>query len=116
VFLEYLRNQKNLGFMQGEPRADGAGGGWLHHCRGGRVYAYINACKAVTGRPSCSSPNLQQVPADAWLRKSFVPTEGRDLVGVDASGLELRMLGHYLAPLDGGDTPERSSRETFTHE
>jgi DNA polymerase I-like protein with 3'-5' exonuclease and polymerase domains len=23
-------------------------------------------------------------------------------VGVDASGLELRMLGHYLAPLDGG--------------
>jgi DNA polymerase-1 len=32
----------------------------------------------------------------------FIPGKDRVQVGADASGLELRCLGHYLAPFDGG--------------
>lgn len=102
AFREYLKTDKLLGFIEGAPRADGSGGGWLHHERGGRVYASINPCRAVTGRPACSSPNLQQVPSDKVMRRAFVPTSGRVLVGVDAEGLELRCLAHYLARYDNG--------------
>jgi len=35
-------------------------------------------------------------------RSLFIATEGYVLVGVDASGLELRCLAHYTYPFDGG--------------
>ena len=44
-----------------------------------------------------------------WQRKmclrarlGMVP-KGKKVVGCDASGLELRMLAHYMAAFDGGD-------------
>ena len=47
-------------------------------------------------------PNLAQVPAQAEYRSLFGPGKDRVQVGCDASGLELRCLGHYLSPFDGG--------------
>ena len=47
-------------------------------------------------------PNLAQVPSDAQYRRLFYPGVDRKQVGADASGLELRCLGHYLSPFDSG--------------
>ena len=67
----------------------------------GRVHGQVNAIGAVTGRMTHSSPNMAQVPAvyspyGKECRRCWVVPEGKRLVGVDASGLELRMLAHYM--------------------
>jgi DNA polymerase I-like protein with 3'-5' exonuclease and polymerase domains len=61
----------------------------------------------TTSRASHFFPNLAQVPASnapygKQCRALFGFSKGRIQVGADASGLELRGLGHYLAPHDGG--------------
>lgn len=45
-----------------------------------------------TGRTSCSSPNLQQMPKAAWFRKLFVPNPGCKFVIADYAAIELRCL------------------------
>lgn len=47
-------------------------------------------------------PNLAQVPSSHEYRELFHAGSDRVVVGADASGLELRCLGHYLAPFDNG--------------
>lgn len=66
-----------------------------------RIHGYVNSCGAVTGRMTHSSPNLAQVPANysaygRECRELFIVEPAYKLVGMDASGLELRMLAHYL--------------------
>jgi len=46
---------------------------------------------------------LAQVPSGPEYRKLFLPSPGMVMVGADLSGIELRMLGHYLARYDGGE-------------
>ena len=60
------------------------------------------------GRASHSKPNLGQVPSEPEFRELFYVPEriqGQEwrLVGVDMSGIELRMLAHYTTPYDGGE-------------
>jgi DNA polymerase-1 len=67
----------------------------------GRVHGYVNSNGAVTGRMTHSSPNVAQVPASnapygAECRSCWIVPEGYKLVGCDASGLELRLLAHYM--------------------
>jgi DNA polymerase I-like protein with 3'-5' exonuclease and polymerase domains len=92
LIAEYLMIQKRVAQVQS----------WLEAVKeDGRVHGYVNPNGAVTGRMTHSSPNMGQVPAvyspygkecrDVWT----VP-EGYKLVGMDASGLELRMLAHYM--------------------
>ena len=105
---DYFKVWKIIAYMNSEPKVkDGSsttGGGWLHHVTGeGKLHAGFIPLTAVTGRPSCVAPNLQQVPTDQRVRKLFGPRPGWKLVGVDADGQELRCLGHYLARYDGGD-------------
>jgi DNA polymerase I-like protein with 3'-5' exonuclease and polymerase domains len=74
----------------------------------GRIHGSINTNGAVTGRCTHSSPNLAQVPRVGSLygkecRELFEPAPGKVLIGADASGLELRMLSHYLAAFDQGE-------------
>jgi hypothetical protein len=45
-----------------------------------------------TGRTSCSSPNVQQIPRDSHFRQVFVPSPGHLLLAVDYSYIELRTL------------------------
>ena len=84
----------------------------------GRIHGTVNSNGAVTGRMTHSRPNLSQVPKvqsgkdgplrgeeGGWgyeCRSLFCATHGRVMVGCDAEGLELRMLGHYMAYYDGG--------------
>jgi DNA polymerase-1 len=67
----------------------------------GRVHGQVNAIGAVTGRMTHSSPNMAQVPAVGApygyeCRACWIVPEGHKLVGVDASGLELRMLASFM--------------------
>ncbi len=67
----------------------------------GRVHGYVNSNGAVTSRMTHSKPNLAQVPASyspygQECRECWAVPYGKSLVGFDASGLELRMLAHYM--------------------
>ena len=63
-----------------------------HHC----------SVATNTFRASHRKPNLAQVPADERFRKLFTATPGLAMVGADLSGIELRILSHYLARYDKG--------------
>jgi DNA polymerase I-like protein with 3'-5' exonuclease and polymerase domains len=75
----------------------------------GRVHGYVNTNGAVTGRMTHSDPNMAQIPAGyspygKEFRSIFTVDRNMKLVGCDASGLELRMLAHYMN--DGDYTNE----------
>jgi len=63
-----------------------------HHCSVG----------CATHRASHRNPNLSQVPSDERFRRLFTASPNMVMVGSDLSGIELRMLAHYLARYDGG--------------
>ena len=67
----------------------------------GRVHGYVNPNGAVTSRMTHSHPNMAQIPSSSSpygedCRSCWTVPENYRLVGIDASGLELRMLAHYL--------------------
>jgi len=93
LIAEYLLVQKRIAQVQS----------WLDAVDEdtGRVHGYVNSNGAVTGRMTHSSPNLAQVPAvyspyGKECRSCWTVPKGYKLVGCDASGLELRMLAHYM--------------------
>ena len=61
-------------------------------------------CSVSTSTHRCAhrNPNLAQVNSDERFRRLFIPSEGMVMCGADLSGIELRMLAHYLARFDGG--------------
>lgn len=67
----------------------------------GRVHGRVITNGAVTGRMTHHSPNMAQVPScgspyGEECRDLWIVEKGYKLVGIDASGLELRMLAHYM--------------------
>lgn len=67
----------------------------------GRVHGRVITNGAVTGRMTHLSPNMAQVPNSGSVygpecRELWIVEDGKKLVGADASGLELRMLAHYM--------------------
>ena len=67
----------------------------------GRVHGRVITNGAVTGRMTHHSPNMAQVPNSGSpygleCRDLWTVEKGYKLVGIDASGLELRMLAHYM--------------------
>ena len=67
----------------------------------GRIH---HNCSVSTNTFRCAhrKPNLAQVPADIEFRKLFTASPRHTMVGADLSGIELRMLAHYLGRYDGG--------------
>tara|TARA_B100000131_G_scaffold45103_1_gene40364 strand:- start:466 stop:1728 length:1263 start_codon:yes stop_codon:yes gene_type:complete len=61
-------------------------------------------CSVATSTFRCAhrKPNLSQVPSDERFRKLFTASPNHVMVGADLSGVELRMLAHYLARFDQG--------------
>jgi len=67
----------------------------------GRVHGKVITNGAVTGRMTHSTPNMAQIPNSGSIfgpecRECWSVEDGNVLVGCDASGLELRMLAHYM--------------------
>ena len=66
-----------------------------------RVHGFVIPNGTITGRMSHRNPNLAQVPNSGSkygeeCRSCWTVPQGKKLVGIDASGLELRMLAHYM--------------------
>jgi DNA polymerase-1 len=61
----------------------------------GRIHADFRQIGAPTGRFSCSSPNLQQIPHETEYRSCFRAPDGRKLVVADYSQIELRILADF---------------------
>ena len=82
--------------------------GWLERVRpDGTISAGANTCGTNTGRFRHSGVvNVPKAAKEVFfgkeMRSLFMAREGRVFVGHDASGLELRMLAHYM------DDPEFS--------
>ena len=96
LFLKCMTVQKMLGFL-----SEG-GNAWLKLVTtADRIHHH---CSVATNTHRCAhrNPNLAQVPSDGRFRKLFIPSPGQIMVGADLSGIELRMLAHYLSRYDGG--------------
>jgi DNA polymerase-1 len=94
----YFNKSKQLGQI-----SDGDNG-WLKLVNEKNyVHGQVNPIGARTHRMSHFKPNMAQVSKkDIRMREVWEPDEGEVLVGSDAEGLELRMLGHYLGRHDDG--------------
>ena len=94
-FLTLLDLTKQLGMISEGVNA------WQKLCTKSRIHHYC-ATNTATFRCHHRTPNLGQVPADERFRRLFIATPGQRMVAADLSGIELRMLAHYLARYDGG--------------
>jgi len=89
---EYLMLQKRIAQVES----------WIDAIQtDGRVHGQVITNGAVTGRMTHHSPNMAQVPNSGSpygpdCRELWTVNKGYKLVGIDASGLELRMLAHYM--------------------
>jgi DNA polymerase I-like protein with 3'-5' exonuclease and polymerase domains len=89
---DYLMLQKRVAQIESWLEAVG---------KDGRVHGKVITNGAVTGRMTHSSPNMAQIPNSGSIygpecRECWTVETGNVLVGCDASGLELRMLAHYM--------------------
>ncbi len=71
----------------------------LVNAKTGRLHTNYNQTIAATGRLSSTDPNLQNIPIrgdglGAEIRKAFVAEKGFELVSVDYSQMELRIIAH----------------------
>ena len=78
---------------------------WLELAIDGRVHGFVIPNGAITGRMSHRSPNVAQTPSSGKpygkeCRECWTVPSGYKLVGIDASGLELRVLAHYMKNKD----------------
>jgi DNA polymerase I-like protein with 3'-5' exonuclease and polymerase domains len=96
IIAEYLMLNKRISQIQSWMEAVG---------KDGRVHGKVITNGAVTGRMTHSSPNMAQIPNAGSIygpecRECWTVEDGNVLVGCDASGLELRMLAHYMKDQD----------------
>ena len=94
MFSRYFLLQKRTGLLKA----------WVQECQeDGRVHGRVLTLRTITGRMAHHKPNMAQVPAvyspfGEECRSLWTVTnpQTHQLVGTDASGLELRCLAHYM--------------------
>ncbi len=94
-FLKLLDLTKQLGMISEGVNA------WQKLCTKSRIHHHCSTATA-TFRAAHRTPNLGQVPSDERFRRLFIASPGKRLAAADLSGIELRMLAHYLGRFDGG--------------
>jgi DNA polymerase I-like protein with 3'-5' exonuclease and polymerase domains len=95
MFLRCLTVTKMLGMISEGVNA------WLKLVTKSRIHHHCSVATA-TFRCAHRNPNLGQVPSDPRFRELFIPSPGQVMCAADLSGIELRMLSHFLARFDGG--------------
>lgn len=103
IISEYFMISKRLGMLSTGDNA------WLkcYNTETKCIHGSVNTMGAGTSRCTHSKPNLAQIPSirAPWgkeCRELFTVPQGWRLFGTDASGLELRMLAHYMFRYDNG--------------
>ncbi|MDC1399798.1 DNA polymerase I, partial [Yoonia sp.] len=90
----------------------------------GRVHTSYSIAGANTGRLASTDPNLQNIPVRSEegrrIREAFIADEGKVIVSLDYSQIELRILAHVAgidalkqAFLDGIDIHAMTASEMF---
>lgn len=93
---DYMMLQKRVGMLDN----------WISSVGlDGRLHGSVNTNGAISGRMTHSKPNLAQIPSlrkpyGEECRRLFIPSNGNVICGMDASGLELRILAHYMMDED----------------
>jgi DNA polymerase I-like protein with 3'-5' exonuclease and polymerase domains len=85
AYLDYIKNKKLQDFA---------------NITTGKVHPRFNPIVS-TGRTSCSSPNVQNLPRDTRVRSMFRATPGFVILAVDYSQIELRALAQITLNLFG---------------
>jgi len=80
--------------------------GWIKRMQQGKLHPNFKLL-TVTGRTSCTDPNLQQVPRDPRIRSLIGAPPGRTFVEADFSQAELR-----IAAIMSGDTAMKRIYQT----
>lgn len=101
LLAEYLLIQKRLGQLAEGNQA------WMKLCKNGKIHGRVTTMGAVTSRCTHQNPNTAQIPSTKAAygyecRELFHAPKGFKLMGCDVSGLELRVLAHYMAAYDKG--------------
>ncbi len=101
---EYMMVCKRLSAL-----VDGAGSWFNKVTKEGRIHGNVNAQGTVTYRGTHNNPNLGQIPkvgkpygAECRALFSHGMGSGWSFMGCDMSGIEFRLLAHYLHQFDGG--------------
>ena len=99
---EHLLIQKRLGQLSDGKQA------YLKLTTKGKIHGKIITNGAVTGRCTHHSPNLSQCSSKAVkygteMRSLFVAPTNMVMCGIDFSGIELRVLSHFMYSFDNGD-------------
>ncbi len=90
----------------------------------GRVHSTFHQAVTTTGRLSSSDPNLQNIPIKTeegrMIREAFVAPNGFDLISIDYSQIELRIMAHLskdegliTAFENGEDIHSATAKEVF---
>jgi DNA polymerase I-like protein with 3'-5' exonuclease and polymerase domains len=86
VLMRFRRATKHVQFLDG----------WKTFMdRGHRLHPRFNMTGTVTGRRSCSDPNLQQVPRDKYIRSIIGAPPGWRLLEIDYSQIEVRLSAWF---------------------
>ena len=103
LIAEMFMIQKRLGMLSEGNNA------WikLYNEKTGAIHGSVDTLGTGTHRCTHQRPNLGQIPSvrapyGKECRSLFTVPKGWKLFGTDASGLELRMLAHYMHAFDDG--------------